>query len=293
MESKTPVLADMTAGEAAAILAACGDAARAEALRRVDPGERLADVLASGALEARPYDVSSQHQFGYIGPASSDNPWYIQDAAKVPADPSLAGKKIVVTLDKFRVYDYPGHGVHQILVDFSANQAAGRDDNRVHFSQMYSVAEGEGAGVSGYPIFANLAVPGSGVNFACTTVNVSNDDDQAILSFLKGDVFQQGLNLINGLSPTLPVVTNFVTGIVNAYASRHQNVKVQEFFLGLDFSDSSTHSKLRVGSYVAAQAPDGAINWGRWGWWDGMIKKWDKTGYLPYNYIVFNVSLAA
>lgn len=287
-----PVLGNMHVRDVIRVLEQVGESDRARELAAFDQDERLADLVESGRWGPKPYEIT-QHQFGYIGPATSPSPWYIQDATKIQPDRSLIGKKIIVTLDKLRVYDYPGSGLHQVLFDFSGDHQNpdGSQGDRVHFTQNYAAQESEGAGVSGFPIFSGLCVPKNGVNFSCSTTNVANNDDQKILSFLNGDVFQKGITFINSINPVLPIVTDFAVGLTTAFAGRNQNVKVSEFNLGLDFSSIVTRAKLCVGSYIAAQAPDGKINWGQWGWWDNMIKQWDQKGYLPYNYIVFSISV--
>jgi hypothetical protein len=240
----------------------------------------------------------TEHAFGYIPKAapgtvpSTD----IKDAGNITADASLKGQNIKITLDRLRVYQYPGEGIHTILFDFYAQHQtpnAGETQD-LHFTQNYRVQEGSGAGITGYPVFVGLKVGNEGVSFKCFTVNVKNDDDQKVLGFLGSDVFKKGLQLVNTVNPVVPIVSGFATGIVDAFAHRNDNVPVQDFYMGLDFSSVQTRAQLREGSYVAVQVPD-AVTWD-WSQWvfkpaNGQIvsKGTPSTG-VPFNYVVFSVS---
>jgi hypothetical protein len=94
----------------------------------------------------------------------------------VKGDKTLKKKdvKIKITLDRLRVFEYPGKGTHMILFDFYAEHqtdtAAERQD--LHFTQNYRVRQGGGAGISGYPVFVGLRVGEEGVSFKCSTINL-------------------------------------------------------------------------------------------------------------------------
>jgi hypothetical protein len=85
-------------------------------------------------------------------------------------------------------------------------------------------------------------------------------------------------------------------GITRSIAKRNRNVAVQDFYMGLDFSDVVTRARLATGSYVAVQIPQAeAVVWD-WDDWvyhptSGQIVRADDHGArVPYNYVVFGVS---
>lgn len=68
------------------------------------------------------------HMCGYIPAAAPGaGPTTITFAGNIPADESLRGARIKITLNGPRVADYPGGGTHRILFDFYAqNQVTNR-----------------------------------------------------------------------------------------------------------------------------------------------------------------------
>ena len=141
------------------------------------------------------------HTFGFIPKATAGATAMVDitDAGNITADPNLKGQNIKITLDRLRVYQYPGGGSHTILFDFYAQHQtpnAGETQD-LHFTQNYRAQEGSAAGITGYPVFVGLKVGDEGVCFKCFTVNVKNDGDQKLLGFLASDVFKKGLQLIN------------------------------------------------------------------------------------------------
>jgi len=85
-------------------------------------------------------------------------------------------------------------------------------------------------------------------------------------------------------------------GITRAVASRNRNVPVQNFYMGLDFSNTPTRARLRAGSYVAVQIPasfEVAWDWNEWVFQPSsgqLVSAADKKQIIPYNYLVFGVS---
>jgi hypothetical protein len=210
-------------------------------------------------------------------------------------DPTLVNATITITLDFLRVKAYPGGGSHQVLFDFSAQQHYGSNAEQLHFTQTFgSIQEGDAAGVIGYPIFKGLNVGSDGAAFQCTTVNVQNNQDQTFINFLDSDVFKSGLQLIETFEPAITPLTGLATGIVKGILNRNANVKVQDFYMGLDFKPVATHARLREGSYIAAQVPeDAGWNWGEWVYdpvKGRIVNKADPTQLIPYNYMIFGVS---
>jgi hypothetical protein len=248
-----------------------------------------------GGGQAKPWQHTA-HTFGHIAPAAVGNgPLPIRHAGQIAADATLKNARIIVTLDRVRVAAYPGGGMHRVLCDFYArNQAQGGAED-LHFNATYRVREGEEAGVLGFPIFVGLNVGDEGVAFRCFTVNVRNDQDQALLEFLESDVFRAGLKVGAALQPALGPLSAMAVGLTKALAGRNQNVPVQDFYLGLDFSNVPTRARLAEGSYLAVQIPgaqEGVWNWDEWAYYPAsgqVLSRAEPVRPIPYNYLVFGV----
>jgi hypothetical protein len=292
------VIGAMKASRAAGIIASSGNkvaAAKIQSLiKKTGKDSRLSKLE---GFDTPPY-AYTDHAFGYIPKTGTGSPAMVDitDAGNIAADTSLKGASIRITLDRLRVFDYPGSGIHTVLVDFSAQHqtsSAGQSQD-LRFTQNYRVQEGSAAGITGFTIFSGLGIAKEGVSFKCSTVNVSNEDDQKIVKFLEGAVFKKGLELINNLNPVIPIVSGFATGIIDTFVHRHDNAAVQDFFMGLDFSGISTRAQLREGSYIAVQVPDAAAwDWTKWGFRpsNGQIVSKQSSGQsVPFNYIVFSIS---
>lgn len=292
------------------VLARMSPEAAADKLREVGeddgvpgPGETDEDDAVSFGLfhgywpaRERPWQHSA-HAFGYIAPGPAGGTTLpIRHAGAVPPDVSLRGARVKITLDRLRVAAYPGGGTHRILFDFAAQNQAAEGVEHLHFNAAYRVREGEHAAVLGDPIFVGLRVGPEGLAFRCYTVNVKNDQDEALLGFLDGDVFKAGLRLASGFQPALAPLSATAVGLTRAIAGRHRNVPVQDFSLGLDFSAVSTRARLSEGSYLAVQVPEAdhaAWDWGRWAYRPDsghVIDAGDPSRLLPYNYLVFGIS---
>lgn len=214
-------------------------------------------------------------------------------ATNITPDQTLKDQYIKITLDRLRVFAYPGGGVHNVLFDFYGQHQADEVAEDVHFSQFYRSQEGEGAGVAGYPIFVGLKLAKEGLKLRARTINVKNDDDEKLLSFIKSDAFKNGLQLINSTNPMTPVVTKFATGIFEVVGSRNRNVAVQDIDLGLDFSSISTRPKIAEGSYIAIQTPLQNWDWSKWSFYPdtGEVLSGDVDRKpIPFNYLIFSIS---
>lgn len=299
-----PVIGEMPVDEAASYLREVGEddvAGAAEAGAAERPVYRgTVTPFAMRSIEwpfAPRAWLHTAHAFGHIaagGPA--DAPLPIQNAGSIAADDSLKNARIVITLDRLRVADYPGGGIHHVLFDFyGRNQVPGNVED-LHFTATYRVQEGEGAAVVGYPVFVGLNVGTQGVAFKCFTVNVKNDDDEAFLGFLESDVFKGGLQLAKTLQPAIGPLSEMAFGVTKSIAKRNRNVAVQDFYMGLDFSDVMTRARLATGSYVAVQIPQTEVGVWDWGGWvyhpqsGQLVSKDDHSLMVPYNYVVFGVS---
>src|SRR6266571_4023974 len=88
----------------------------------------------------------------------------------------------------------------------------------LHFNATYRVQQGEHAGISGYPIFTGLNAGHEGMTLKCRTINVSNDEDEAFLSFLESDVFKAGLQLVTTAQPVIAPFSEMALGIAKTIA---------------------------------------------------------------------------
>ncbi|MEN3281421.1 MAG: hypothetical protein V7607_2561 [Solirubrobacteraceae bacterium] len=234
--------------------------------------------------------------FGFIktGAATSDEPLRIDHAGNIEPETSLKGKQIKVTLDRLRAADYPGKGVHQVLVEFSGKHQVKDNPQQLRFAQTYPVEEAAGAGIIGYPMFLGLSVGGEGVAFAASTRNVENNDDKQLLGMLDSDVMKSGLKLLKTAQPAIAPLTDLATMVGKAFARRHENILVQNFFMGLDFEATPARARLALGSYIAVQLPaNHQLNWSDWVYdqRNGRFQRADRPDVdIPYNYLVFSVS---
>jgi hypothetical protein len=235
---------------------------------------------------------------GFLPPVKAgEEPVSLRHAGQIEPERDLRGQRIKITLDRLRVADFPGNGMHHVLFDFQGrNQAKDAGVEDVHFNASYRVLEGEHAPIIGYPVFVGLSVGQDGVGFQGFTVNVKNESDEAFLNVLESDAFRSGLTLIETAQPAIKPLSQMAVGMASAIAKRNRNVKVQEFSLGLDFSDIATRAKLAQGSYVVVQIPESMGTLWRWSDWvydpesGYVVKKDDPQQTIPYNYIVFGVS---
>lgn len=295
------VIGKLRTADALAALSELGDAGAVARLegrlmgKRTDRLETPLSLLHWGRPE--PWEHTA-HAFGYIPLATAGAPDDIEilHAGRTDPDLTLRNSKIDVTVDFIRVAGYPGGGIHHILFDFYAqNQVPGQVEH-VHFNQMFRAREGESVGVLGYPVFLGLNVSNTGVAFKCFTVNVKNDDDEAFLAFLDGDVFKAGLQLASTAQPAIAPLAGIAIGITKGIAARNRNKAVQDFFMGLDFTQVATRARLREGSFVAVQIPEeSAVIWD-WAEWifnrrnGRIVKRQDRNQMIPFNYIIFSVS---
>lgn len=235
------------------------------------------------------------HQFGYIAPrpnGSVENQ-AIQHPGTLQTDVSLKNSQINIRLDRLHIYKYPGGGTHNVLVTFAARNQIGESQESVTFSQIYRVPESNSAGIAGYPIFAGLNVGHQGLAFECSTINVKNDEDEAVLQVLESPIFQSGLKLLTTAQPAIAPFTAMSLGVVKYLAQRHKNVAVQKLYLGLDFESAAMGIRLAEGNYIAVQVPtETSIDWDKWTYKPtlGTIVHKADNSPLEYNYLVFRVS---
>lgn len=292
-----PVLGALPPEQAAARLRQLGeDEAAADLERAATQAVVFGPAKGRWPFGDRPWQHTA-HAFGYLAPAPpGDEPRPIRHAGNIAADAALKNSRVKITLDRLRVADYPGGGVHRVLFDFYArNQVPGAVEH-LHFNAAYRVREGEQAAIIGYPIFVGLNVGADGVAFKCFTVNVGNDADEAFLGFLESDVFKEGLKLAAAAQPAIGLFSETALGLTRAIAARHRNVPVQDFYMGLDFSAIASRARLAEGSYLAVQIPETIQTVWDWSEWlynpnnGRVVNKTDPGRLIPYNYVVFSIS---
>lgn len=248
-----PVIGALKTSEAATRLEAMGDAEKAAELRSAveEVGRNVKYSRLSKFFDGTPPHAYTDHSYGFIAPPKDSDGELLEiiDAGNMDAEQGLKNQRIKVTLDRLRVFDYPGKGEHTVLIDFYGRHQTSTPNQTedLHFTQKYRALEGAGAGVRGFDIFVGLKVGEQGVSFKCYTVNVENKDDKKLLAFLDSDVFKKGLGLIEAFNPAIPIVSGLATGVIKMFAGRNDNVPVQDFHLGLDFSRGATGARLREG----------------------------------------------
>ena len=260
-----PVLGKLPPEDVAAKLRELGEDEAATAMEAAQMEETRGATFGPGGRRRRSRDKASlhtAHAFGYLEliPPGSNEPFPIQHAGNIAPDTTLKESRIRITLDRLRVADYPGKGVHHVLFDFYAQNQVPGNPEHLHFNATHRVREGEHAGIIGYPIFVGLNVGTEGVSFKCFTVNVKNDDDEAFLGFLDSDVFKAGLKLATTFQPPIAPFSHMAVGLTRNIAGRNKNVPVQDFYMGLDFSTVGRRARL-LGERVRVRGQiDGIIN---------------------------------
>src|ERR1700733_8598347 len=225
-----PVLGKLNPSAAAAKLREMGDTAMADAMEQAMEGHPQAKAFVAGAprwwglFEDKAWQHTA-HAFGYLAPAQPGGAALpIRHAGDIAPDVTLKNARVKITLDRLRVASYPGGGTHHVLFDFYAeNQLPGQVE-QLHFNSSYRAREGEQVAVIGYPIFVGLHVGTEGLSFRCYTVNVKNDEDEALLGFLESDVFRAGLKLASAAQPAIAPLSSMAVGLTRALAARSRNV---------------------------------------------------------------------
>lgn len=265
-------------------------------LRSIDDKEEARYFIPDAGGQAasflsRPYK-STGMVLGFIPPNSATK--RIRNISSVQADTALVNQRIKITLDKFFVAKYPGHGTHTVLCEFAGKNQVPGETEELSFAMRFNVRDNSGPAINGAPIFMGLTVAPDGISFKGKTVNVRNSGDDMVLAVLDTPPFKNGLMLLNTAQPALKPLTSLATATVSAVAKRNKNVQIHSFELGLDFNGSATSARLRCGSYIVVQTDEGA----HWNWDD---YEWNATGMAlhpagnpsetpDFNYMVFAVS---
>jgi hypothetical protein len=290
------VIGRMPATHAAAKLREIGDEEAAIALETVSKGQReVFGILDWFRGEPKAWQHTA-HAFGFLPPIEpGEDPLPILHAGNMKADTSLKNARVKITLNGLRVAEYPGAGNHRILFDFYAQNQVADNVEHVHFNSTYRALEGERAAIVNYPIFLGLNVGSEGLAFKCFTVNVKNDQDESMLTMLESDVFKAGLRLAETFQPAIAPLSGLVIGLTKSLATRHRNVPVQDFYIGLDFSNIGAGARLARGLYVAVQIPEAFTRIWDWKEWvylptaGEIVHRDDHQKLIPYNYMAFGI----
>ncbi len=295
-----PVVGALPPEEAASILREVGEEEVAEALEKAPaiPSHTFGpDIRKHWWSFPDKLWLHTAHAFGYLAPTiSGSNPLPIHSLETIQADPTLKQARVKITLDRLRVASYPGKGTHRVLLHFFAQHQTPNQSEGLHFNATYRVREGEHAALRGYPIFIGLAVGGEGIRLKCRTINVKNDQDEAFLNVLESDVFKSGLKLVTTAQPAVAPLSELALGLARTIATRHRNISVQDFDLGLDFSNLPMGARLAEGAYLAVQMPESlqpVWDWDEWTYHPTsgqVVHRTDHHRTIPYNYLVFSIS---
>jgi hypothetical protein len=289
-----PVLGNLSPEQVADKLREVGEEADANAVERAGAVAKSAFDLGSWwPFGDRPWQHVG-HAFGFVSGAAA-GARDIVDAGRIKPQTALRGGRVKVTLDGLWAAGYPGSGEHKVLFDFYAQSQAPGEVEHLHFNTALRVRNREMVGVHGLPIFVGLQVGEEGLNFKCFTINVANSEDEKFLAFLDSDAFRSGLKLVTRLQPATALFSATTLALTKQIATRHRNVPVQDFYLGLDFSKQPARAALAEGTYIAVQAPADAGKAWRWEDWlflpgGQVVSKTDEATMPPYNYVLFTVT---
>jgi hypothetical protein len=100
-----------------------------------------------------------------------------------------------------------------------------------------------------------LNVGEEGVSFECATLNAKNQEEEAHIEFLDSEIFKNGLRLATVAQPAIAPLTAMATNITKMLAAGNREVAVQNFRMGLDFSNGPGGARLAEGLYIAIQIP--------------------------------------
>jgi len=218
----------------------------------------------------------------------------IQGVSKLKGDPTIVGKRVKISLDKFYVSEYPGTGEHAILCEFTGKNQVLKETEELRYALRFKVKDQSSASVHGVPIFMGVTVGANGISFEGRAINVGSSGDETVLSTFDTPAFQNGLGLLLSAQPALKPFTSLATAVVKSIAKKSKNKQVHNFNLGLDFSDTNSSVKLQYGSYIVVQANDSnGWEWGDYEWNrdTNMIESIKEKGkQFPFNFMVFGVT---
>jgi hypothetical protein len=213
-------------------------------------------------------------------------------ASEVAAGTELIGRRINVSLDAFYVERYPGgrNRWKDVAVSFTTKHRVADKDQEVTFTKKYQVRDGQGASVSGDRVFRGVVVPPDGLVFECATKKLTGRSTRRVAEVLDSEEVKKGLTLLTSWQPLLSPLVSLAKGLFEKNIDDGCRTNTQEIALGLDFSNSATHARLKKGTYFAIQAPTGtAVS--EYSYDRGRHHLYAEDGEpIAYNYLMFGVT---
>lgn len=195
--------------------------------------------------------ANSGAAIGFIAEGSSSaNELEIVSATSMEPDEALRGTSLKITLDRFYVHNYPGVGRHKILCEFTWRNQADSKSEEMRFALTTEANDRSPAPLQSLPIFVGVNLGKDGLSFEGRTINIKNGGMEMLVEALDNPAFKEGLGLLTTVQPALVPFAQLAKGVVSTIEKQGQNKQVFSFGLGLDFSNTATAAKLRLGSYV-------------------------------------------
>jgi hypothetical protein len=244
--------------------------------------------------DPRPFEHTGS-AVGYIQP-SGDQYHTLVDPRELGPERGLIGKKVMVRLTQALVARYPGNGVHEILLHFGAGGGS-EPTPRHNFSSTIRSADGNQMPVGGQHLFSGIEIGPDGLTIAMFTVNVHSQGDAQLLQALQSDVFQKGLDLVASVGPVVGLLSVTLASLAQHIAGNSENRPVQQGLLALDLDRTLVDSaKLRLGTYVLAQAP-AQVDGRPWSWNEyvydrarnAIVYASDHNSLIPFNYVAVGI----
>jgi hypothetical protein len=209
---------------------------------------------------------------GFVEPDSRDarDRFAVQSAVTMAPEIELAGKRLNLRFDGYRLARYPGSGIHNVLFNFKATHIidAERDVSEVvSYNLSFQGADKSSIPIVGYPIFVGLEAGQRSLVLEGYSVNVTSQGDQAALKYLDSSLVEKGLELVGSFSPLMGQVSTISTSLLRAMAEHSKNQPVHTFKYAFDLDRSGLGLKLRTGTYIIAAVPEEfAADWD-WSQW--------------------------
>jgi len=228
---------------------------------------------------------------GYIPPGATGDLVDIIDYSRVTPQTELRGTRVNVTLQRVRTFKLPGNGKHTICFDFSTVNSLGNTKEEAHYTVSTTADDGDFAAIANFTMFEGLGLGNADLSLHWRLINIKSETDEQLLNFIHSDIVQTGLKLVSTAQPALGLLGSVADGLAKYLNASETNAIVQDYRLGLNFSENLAGGRLACGSYVAVQAPQMA--WQDWNDWaydlrNGIVVRRD-GGSVPYNYLIFGI----
>lgn len=250
------------------------------------------NIAAQGLFGKKPWQHTGM-VVGFIAENQLGRTAAVTGVSQVKGDSSLVNSRLKITLDKFYVHDYPGSGEHNILCEFTGKNQVQGEAEQLRYTLRFKARSGASPSLSGVPIFFGVNVGPDGIAFDGRAINVSSSHDETLLSIMESESFKSGLGLLTSAQPALKPFAALGGAVVSAVLGRSKNAQVHTFSLGLDFGNTSSAARLRLGTYVMVQCDDAASwDWSSYEWNRDSMALLDKQSQAQpnYNYMVYGVS---